>query len=181
MGKFDPTSNRNLYQELAGVLTGEFATPAWFSNTVYFGASGDNIRAFPVVDARLSSAPSAITPNKFEYPGTTPVISANGPRNGILWAIENTDPVVLHAYDAMNIGAELYSSAGRNGLDCGGGVKWIPPTVADGKVFVPTRRGVCVFSLLTERLCSEINRLPCRNAWHRCDCVVGTSRKSPVP
>jgi hypothetical protein len=149
MGKFDPKGDSNLYQELPEALAGgEFTTPAWFNNTVYFGASGDYIRAFPVVAARLSSAPSATTPNKFVYPGSTPAISANGTRNGILWAIENTNPVTLHAYDAMNIRTELYNSAVQNGLNCGGGVKWIPPTVADGKVFVPTTHGVCVFGLL---------------------------------
>jgi hypothetical protein len=58
------------------------------------------------------------------------------------WALEKVNPVVLHAYDANNISVELY-----NGSCNGGGIKWIPPTIADSKVFVPTATG-CVFGLL---------------------------------
>ena len=151
MGKFTPTDNGTLYQELAGGLgNGEFAAPAWFNGTIYFGAVGDTIRAFPVSAATLSTAPPAMTTTTFDYPGTTPSISANGTDNAILWALEDTDPVVLHAYDATDITQELYNSvqAANNRDNVGAGVKWIPPTIADGKVFVPTAAGVGVFGLL---------------------------------
>jgi hypothetical protein len=151
MGGFDPSGDNTLYQVLPGTLANsEFAAPAWFNGTVYFGAIGDVIRAFPVVAAQLSTEPSAMTPTMFGYPGTTPAISANGTTDAILWALETTDPVVLHAYDATNIAVELYNSnQAANGRDfAGAGIKWIPPTIADGKVFVPTASGVAVFGLL---------------------------------
>jgi hypothetical protein len=151
MGKFDPNGDSTIYQELPMAFAdSEFAAPAWFNGTVYFGAVGDAIRAFPVVGAQLSAAPPVRTPNAFGYPGTTPAISANGTVNGILWATEATDPGVLHAYDAGNIALELYNSnQAPDGRDYpGAGIKWIPPTIADGKVFVPTANGVAVFGLL---------------------------------
>jgi hypothetical protein len=67
-----------------------------------------------------------------------------------VWAAENTNPAVLHAYDAGNLAHELYNSnqaaSGRDQF--GAGNKFIVPTVANGKVFVGTTNGVGVFGLL---------------------------------
>jgi hypothetical protein len=150
MGRFDPESDKTVYEELPGALSGpQLAAPAWFNDTVYFGAIGDHIRAFSVANARLSQQP-VITTNTFGYAGTTPSVSANGKTDAILWALENADPMVLHAYDATNVSRELYNSyQASNGRDnAGEGIKWIPPTIADGKVFVPLAAGVGVFGLL---------------------------------
>ena len=158
MGKFSASNDGTLYQELpSGLGNGEFATPAWFNGTIYFGAIGDNIRAFPVSTAMLSTAPPAMTTNTLDYYGTTPAISANGMDDAILWALEYGNPVVLRAYDARDITAELYNSGqAPNGRDnAGPSVKWIPPTIADGKVFVPTATGVGVFGIL------RVVRKPC--------------------
>ncbi|HEY3456324.1 MAG TPA: hypothetical protein VGK64_17225, partial [Bryobacteraceae bacterium] len=96
LGKFDPQNNGTLYQELPGALGGVvFTSPAWFNGTVYYGAVGDRIRAFTVNNALLPSQPTSTTNNFFEYPGTTPSISANGTSDAILWAIENANPAVL--------------------------------------------------------------------------------------
>jgi len=151
MGKFTPNDNSSLYQELSGQLSGgEFGTPAWFNGTLYFGAVGDSIRAFSVTNARLSSTSISNTLNVFGYPGATPSISANGASNAIVWAVERTDPAVLHAYDATDLGRELYNSnqapGGRDQF--GTGNKFAAPTIADGKVFVATTSGVGVFGLL---------------------------------
>ena len=152
MGKFDPNSNNAIYQVLPSALpSAELAAPAWFNGMVYFGAIDDRIRAYTMIGARLSTAPAAFTPKTFGYPGTTPSISADGNDNAILWALENSNPVVLHAYDAANIGIELYNTRMTDGRDdAGPGTKWIPPTIADGKVFVPTGTGVAVFGLLEQ-------------------------------
>ncbi len=152
MGKFDSANNSTLYQEIPGGLTGgEFASPAWFNNTVYYGAVGDSIRAFQVSLARLSSTPVSTTAQTFTYPGTSPAISANGTGNGILWAFENSSTAVLYAFEANNLAVELYNSnQAANGRDhFGSGNKYIVPTIADGKVFVGTTNSVAVFGLLS--------------------------------
>jgi hypothetical protein len=77
-------------------------------------------------------------------------VSANGTSNGIVWAHENTNPAVLHAYDATNLAHEIYNSnqAAGNRDQFGVGNKFITPMVADGKVFVGTTNAVAVFGLL---------------------------------
>src|SRR5208282_1038545 len=89
------------------------------------------------------------TSNSFGYPGTTPSVSANGSSNGIVWAAENTNPAVLHAYNASTL-SELYNSnqasSGRDQF--GPGNKFITPMIVNGKVFVGTPNGVAVFGLL---------------------------------
>ena len=156
MGKFNAQSNNSqIWQQLTQVLGdgssgGIWSTPAYFNGTVYYGPSGGNLLAFPLSGARLAASPSSASSARFPYPGTFPAVSANGASNGIVWAHQNTNPAVLYAFDAGNLGHELYdSSQAANGRDqFGAGNKFITPTIADGKVFVGTQTGVAVFGLL---------------------------------
>ncbi len=150
MGKFNAATNNSIYQELPGALpSGVWSAPAYFNNTVYYGGVGAPIEAFPIANAMLAIAPTAATASAFVYPGATPSISANGVSNGIVWAVGNTNPAVLYAFNASNL-QELYDStqaaAGRDSF--GAGNKFIAPTIANGKVFVGTPTGVAVFGLL---------------------------------
>ena len=149
MGKFNPSAN-NIYQELAGALPGGvWSMPAYFNNAIYYGPVGSTLRAFSITNARLTTAPTSQTSTVFEYPGTTPSISANGTSNGIVWAHENTSPAVLHAYTAGDLTQELYNSSQAGARDqFGAGNKFITPTIANGKVYVGTTNGVAVFGLL---------------------------------
>jgi hypothetical protein len=110
----------------------------------------DSIKAFPVSNALLATTPSSKTANTFKYPGATPSVSANGTSDAILWAVENTNPAVLHAYDATNLATELYNTNQAAGSrdQFGSGNKFITPIVVNGKVFVGTPNGVAVFGLL---------------------------------
>lgn len=150
MGKFNSGAN-SIYQEIQNALGGSiFSMPAFFDNRVYFGPVGSSVKAFGITNAKLGSTPTSQTPNVFPYPGATPSISADGNGNAILWAVENANPAVLHAYDAGNLATELYNSnqasGGRDHF--GAGNKFITPTVANGKVYVGTTTGVGVFGLL---------------------------------
>jgi hypothetical protein len=148
MGKFNSSSN-NIYQQLSGVLGSVFSGPAYFNNTVYYGAVSDHIKAFTITNARLSSSPTSQTGNTFGYPGSTPGISANGTANAILWAVENGGTAVLHAYDATDLSHELYNSNQAGSRDqFGAGNKFITPMIANGRVYVGTTNGVAVFGLL---------------------------------
>jgi hypothetical protein len=150
MGKFSASSN-NIWQQLSSALPGGiWSTPAYFNGYVYYGDVSSTLKAFAVANAKLSSSPQSQTASQFAYPGTAPSVSANGTSNAILWAHENVNPAVLHAYDATNLAHELYNSnqAANNRDQFGAGNKYITPTVADGKVFVGTTAGVAVFGLL---------------------------------
>jgi hypothetical protein len=121
--------------------------PAYFNNMLYYGASGNALKAFSIVNARLSTASVSASARTFTSPGTTPGVSANGSANAIVWAVENSNPAVLHAYDAGNLALELYNSsqapAGRDAF--GAGNKFITPTIVNGHVYVGTTNGVARF------------------------------------
>jgi len=148
MGKFNASTDQ-IYQEISGQLGGSvFSMPAFFNGTVYYGAVGDALKAFPVASAKLASAPSSQSTHQFGYPGTTPSVSANGSANGIVWAIENSG-AILFAYAAADLTKELYDSnqAAAN-RDHFSGNKFITPVVVNGKVYVGTSTSVAVFGLL---------------------------------
>ena len=148
MGKFNAGTDQ-IYQEISGQLGGGvFSMPAFFNNTVYYGAVGDALKAFPVTTARLAAAPSSQSTHHFGYPGTTPSVSANGTTNGIVWAIENSG-AVLYAYDATDLTKELYNSNQAAGnRDHFSGNKFITPMIVNAKVYVGTQTTVAVFGLL---------------------------------
>jgi hypothetical protein len=150
MSKFNASSNQN-YQTLSGVLTGGiWSTPAYFNGSVYYGNVSGTLKAFAISSAKLAATPQSQSATQFTYPGTAPSVSANGTSNGIVWAHENSDPAVLHAFDAANLAHEIYNSnqAAGNRDQLGTGNKYITPMVADGKVFVGTTNSVAVFGLL---------------------------------
>ena len=84
-------------------------------------------------------------------PGGILSVSANGTNasSGILWAVVNTSadanqavvPGTLHAYNAQNVSSELWNSdlVARDSL--GNLAKFVPPTVANGKVYMATFSG----------------------------------------
>ena len=152
MGKYDAVNNATLYQELPKALAGgAWSSPAWFNGNLYFGGSGDVIRSFRMgANLQLSAAPTSKSSETYPFPGVSPAISANGAANAILWAVQNSSPAVLHAYDANNLATELYNSsqaaAGRDQF--GNGNKDITPTIANGKIYVGTPNSVAVFGLL---------------------------------
>jgi len=150
MGKYDPDGvNDNVYQEIMGALAGGvWAMPAYFNNALFYGAVNDNLKAFTISNAKLSTSPTSQSVTAFTYPGTTPAVSGTG-LEGIVWAVENTSPAVLHAYSATNLAQELYNSNQAGSRDhFGPGNKFITPIIANGKVFVGTQTGVAIFGLL---------------------------------
>jgi hypothetical protein len=153
LGKFNSGDNNSLYQELTDALPdGVRSMPAYFNNTVYYGGISDSLRAFPISNAKLATTPSSKSVVGFAYPGSTPSISANGTKNGIVWALESGigATAVLHAFDATNLANEFYNSnqAPSQRDNFGTGNKFITPMIINGKVYVGTPSGVAVFGLL---------------------------------
>lgn len=160
MGGFNATTDQ-VVQEASGLFTNKqtpapgvpveyvFSAPSYFNGTLYYATLGDQARAFSLVNGKLSMTPSSVSADTFGYPGATPVISANGTSNGIVWMIANGTNE-LRAYDASNLATELYTSdqaaGGRDAL--GTAVKFTVPTVADGQVFVGTNNSLVIYGLL---------------------------------
>jgi len=155
LGRFQAGSDSQIVQSFDWGLCGAgrcliFGTPAYFENTVYMAAVGDTLRAYTLANGRLS--PSSQSANTFQWPGATPVISADGPDNGIVWALETNgsgQPAVLHAYPAENISIQLYSSNENAARDNPGpAIKFTVPTVVNGKVYIGAQYQVSAFGML---------------------------------
>jgi hypothetical protein len=177
MGKFNVNNDNAIYQELGGALSGGvWSTPAYFNNTVYYGPVDNNLLAFSIANAQLSSTPLQSS-NSFGYPGTMPSISANGTANGIVWALDTGSPGTLFAYNAATM-AQLFSGT----FTATASAKFATPMIANGKVYAgtgPTGAGnggsVAVFGLLNpsskllrknRQVRSPQNRLPAPTAPH---------------
>ena len=132
-----------------------YATPAYWQNRVYLCGAQDHCKLFTLTNGLLSTTPVSQTSTTFAYPGTQPVISAasSSATAAILWGVERntTNNVsVLHAYDATNLGTELYNSTqAANNRDTGAApIRFAAPTVANGKVFVGTQLTLDVYGVL---------------------------------
>jgi hypothetical protein len=138
---------------------------------------GMKVFTFDPSTGLFDTAASSQSSNVFNFPDATPSISSQGASNGIVWAIDAglygyaspnaaggvdcysrpqpvpaacTGPAVLHAYSATNLANELWNSALASGNrdQAGNAVKFAPPTIANGKVYVSTRTEVDVYGLL---------------------------------
>jgi uncharacterized protein (TIGR03437 family) len=148
MGKLSLGSDAGAVQSLPGVIGPLFGNPAYFNERLYLCAIDDRLKAFDVAGARVATPAASQSTVTFGYPGCVPTISANGTAEAIVWVTDITG--VLRAYDSGNVGIELYNSNQNQGRDFPGlAVKFAPPMVANGKVFVGTQSALAVYGLLT--------------------------------
>ena len=154
MGHFHAGSDSQIVQSLPGAIGGCFDTPAYFNGAIYYQGVGDVMKAFRLSGGLLVTPPASKSTTSFGFTGATPSISADGTRNGIVWALQTEayssgGPAVLHAYDAGNLALELYSSGKNLGRDNPGpAVKFTVPTVVNGKVYVGAQGRLSVFGYL---------------------------------
>jgi hypothetical protein len=138
-----------------------FSTPAYWNGSIYYHCNDNVLRAYSWNASNPTaplSGPTSSASAVFNMHGATPSVSANGAVNGIVWDIDNSayntlgtcppcSPAVLHAYDATNVANELYNSAQVAGDAAGYAMKFSVPTIAEGKVFVPTSNELDIYGL----------------------------------
>jgi hypothetical protein len=153
LGSFDPAAN-HVVQAL-NIGQPIFATSAFWNNNLYIAGRDAALQQFTfnTTSGLFGLSPTHSSPGSFGFPGATPSVSSTGvSTNGIVWALDNHSycteqspppcgPAVLHAYDATNVGTELWNSSQASGNRdrAGNAVKFTVPTVANGKVYVGTR------------------------------------------
>ena len=171
LGGFNASSNQ-VVQEVQTPTTssygwgaGVWGTEAYWNNNIYSGGqnvssnsysdtAGNSLTSYSFVNGVLSATPTSQSPDTYGYPGPTPSVSANGATNGIVWAMNNTGvtngkAAVLSAYDATNLGNELYSSNTNPTRDSPGlPVSFTVPTIANGKVYIGTNGELSIYGLL---------------------------------
>jgi hypothetical protein len=148
MGHIDAT-NSQVIQALP-VGSAVFSAPAYWNGKVYLNSTSKPLRAYTLSSGKLIG-PASSTAHSMTYPGVTPIVSASGTTNGIVWVLERTNQandVELHAYNANNLSTELYNSqlnASRDAI--GPGTRFSVPLVYNGRVYVPRENLVTVFGL----------------------------------
>jgi hypothetical protein len=151
MGHFSSSAD-NVVQELpAGTLSGSFDTASYFNGQIYYAGTGDSVKAFSISNAQLSTNPTSQSGDSFDFPGETVSISANGSKDGIVWAVDNSNGE-LRAYDSSNLANELYTSdqAANNRDQLGSTIKFAVPTEANGHVYVGTNGALVGYALLSD-------------------------------
>jgi len=123
-----------------------FWNSAQRGSLLYIWGQRDRPRVYRLQGDRIDPTPVMSRPEVNDgHPGAMLSLSSNGGRNGILWAgihatgdsWHESRPGILHAYDADDIGHELWNSLeNRSRDDCGNYAKMSPPTIANGKVYL---------------------------------------------
>lgn len=156
MGEFNAALNADLqeFQATSGII---MIGPVYWDSpnngpVVYLWGPGDHLKAFQFSNGSFQT--SAITQSTMTSPAgnsnAAPLsVSANGSiaGTGIIWAAlsfsgdsnQQTVSGILRAFDASNLSTELWNSkqnATRD--DVGNYAKFVPPTIANGKVYLAT-------------------------------------------
>ena len=152
LGHYNSSSNSQIVQSFIAGKYGIYSTPLFWQNTLYVVANLGPVSAFrfSTVNDQFQTSPSSESSQSFVYPGATPALSAAGTNNAILWVIDPATPGVLHAYDPSNLNTEFWNSsqAANNRDQAGAGVKFTVPTIANGKVYIGTKKEFEVYGLL---------------------------------
>lgn len=155
LGRFNAHGNAQIVQQIRAALRPLMSVPAYWNNTIYFAAASDVLKAFRLENGRLNPKPVSKGQTVFGHPGASPAVSADKTGNGIVWVVKTDGyshggQAVLYAYDAIDVSHELYNSAEAGERDVAGpAVKFVVPTVANGRVYVGTQDRLTVFGLLT--------------------------------
>jgi WD40 repeat protein len=149
MGQYNSSGDFQILQELTAPLTGEIhAGLTFWNNNVYVAAETSAVLAYSLSNDRLSLTPTSQTPKQTANP-TGGLVSSNGTNDGIYWYA--TFPTSkLFAYDANNLGVELYDTNMAPGLRdrLSQLVHFAMPIVANGKVYVNGKTQLSVLGLL---------------------------------
>jgi hypothetical protein len=159
MGHFNSACDCQIVQSIVNAvgvaanttdLQRNFSTPPYWNGNVYFSGNNDSVKRFHLSTAtsKLTTTPSDRSPTTYAFPGSNPVVSSNVNGSGILWAIEKGAGVV-RAYDATKLATELYNTTQNAARDAlGSAIKFAPPLVVNGKVYVGTRTQLVVYGNL---------------------------------
>jgi hypothetical protein len=155
LGGYNPGGDA-IVQEIVGAIRpsvpnfqpyyGIWGTASYFQNNVYIFGRYDYPKMFTLNNGLLPTTPTSTGTTIMKSPN--PVISANGSSNGILWTLQY-DARTLWAFDPNDLTHEYYDTNQNRGRDePRGTLITVIPTVANGRVYVPTSVEVDVYGLV---------------------------------
>jgi hypothetical protein len=164
------TGEHQIWQAIQTAACGHHihGTPVYWNSAsqgqmIYVWGENDVGKSFKFNGSTFTTTPFTKTTVKAPttgcgMPGCILAVSANGGNNGIVWAsciysgdaVHDIVPGILRAYDANNLGTELWNSyQNKSRDDLGNLAKYCAPTIANGKVYMASFSGtVCVYGLL---------------------------------
>jgi hypothetical protein len=140
------------------IASGIFGAPAYWNGHLYYYGAENALKEFDLRAGGLPAAPAHQSSSMSPFSGSTPTVSANGKRDGVVWVVESRawnqggTRAVLKAFAAANVGQQLYTSdqnAARDGA--GEAVRFAIPTVTNGRVYFGVKKAVEVYGPITQR------------------------------
>jgi hypothetical protein len=153
LGHFQSGSDSQIVQSINNAVggSGSFAVPAYWNNRIIYTGHSTTVKAYLITNGVIVNTAQSVSASSFGAFAGSPVVSANGTNNGIVWATDpgayaSSGPAVLHAFNATNLAQELYNSSMNLARDNpGGAVKMTAPVVAGGKVYVGAEYALSVY------------------------------------
>ncbi len=124
----------------------------YWNGNLYLWGQSDYMKVYAFNGSTFNTNPKyELSLKAVGHPGASLSLSANGNSNGILWAATNTGsasdgsgawhatvPGILYAYDATNMNPLWNSGQNATRDSCNNYAKFMPPTIANGKVYLPS-------------------------------------------
>ncbi|MEY4916530.1 MAG: hypothetical protein RL616_443, partial [Verrucomicrobiota bacterium] len=152
LGHFNAANDSQIVQSVIGATASIWSSPAYWNNRLFYQPANAAMKGFSISNASINATAFATAGASFGAYNGSPVVSANGTNNGIVWVVNGVGggaTAVLYAYNATNL-ATLYNSSQLLARDNpGGGIKMTTPTVANGKVYVGAQYALNIYGFNT--------------------------------
>jgi hypothetical protein len=145
MGGLEGAGGPPFHQKFDAQNGSIFGCTVFANSSLILGALNTTMKRFAFDGSTFNTAPFGIG-NAYPNPGPACSYSSNGSEaaTGILWGVTPVNgafsfaqPGILRAWHALSLG-ELYNSDTNPGDSLGNFAKFGTPTVANGRVYVPT-------------------------------------------
>ena len=162
------TSKNNVVQEFSAFSENDHVgqNPVYWHGPsdqyLYFSAGGSKTKVYTFNGSTIDTSAVAESSETQGNPGGIS-ISANGTSDGILWVIDDGNNGTLRAYnaDASSSFTELWNSQDDSSRDSlGSYVKFVSPTIANGKVYVGAASNLVAYGLLNTQEDFTISTTP---------------------